>query len=304
MVQPERQGLQPAHCARGFAALVATGFLALALLTTAVQADERIEPRSLVRSAGCQADPPAHPPTTLSVGGRDRTMIASIPQDYDPSVAHDLLIAFHGRTNSNAEVRAYYDLERHARRPTIFVYPSGIPEHGPTRSWSDPGDSPDELRDYALFDAIVAAFARLYCVDLDRVLAVGHSLGAWFVNSLGCARGNRLRAIATVGGGVSASHCRGALAAFLAHNPEDRLVSFQRGEEARDLFLRMNGLRGLPRPVPPKAMACLRYGAADIRTPVVWCPHPISITWRGRYYPHQWPRGTGAIIMRFLTRQR
>lgn len=299
-----RKDHRPARRAAALFGLVMRGLLAGALLIPGAQAAEGAEARAAVRSSGCRAIPPAQPPTTLFVKGRERSLIAAIPEDYDPNTPHDLLIAFHGRTNSNADVRGYYDLERHARRPTIFVYPSGLPEAGPARSWSDPGDSADGLRDYALFDAIVAQFARLYCVDPDRIFAVGHSLGAWFVNSLGCARGNRLRAIATVGGGVSASDCRGTLAAFLAHNPADRLVAFHRGEKARDLFLRMNALRGPPRPAAPDALACLRYGAADIRTPVVWCPHPISITWRGRYYPHQWPRGTGADIMRFLTRQR
>lgn len=252
-------------------------------------------------SPGCAAQPPAQPPMTLHVDGRERSLIVALPQDFDPEAAHDLIVAFHGRTNSNAEVRGYYDLERYAQKPTIFVYPSGLPASGTTRSWSDPGDTPDKLRDYALFDAIVATFARLYCLDLDRVLAVGHSLGAWFVNSLGCARADRLRAIATLGGGISASDCHGHLAVFLAHNPEDRLVAFQRGETARDLFLRLNGLRGPPRPTAPETLACLAYGAADDRNPIVWCPHPVSITWRGRYYPHQWPRGTGAVIMSFLS---
>lgn len=253
------------------------------------------------RSPGCATPPPAQPPATLHVHGRERPLIVALPPDDDPPVAHDLIVAFHGRTNSNAEVRAYYDLERHAQRPTIFVYPSGLPTDGPTRSWSDPRDKAGGLRDYALFDTIVAEFARRYCVDLERVFAVGHSLGAWFVNSLGCARADRLRAIATVGGGVSPSDCAGRLAAFIAHNPEDRLVAFRRGEMARDLFVGVNALQGPPRPAFPEALACLRYGSADTPNPVVWCPHPLSITWRGRYYPHQWPRGTGAVIMSFLS---
>ena len=78
--------------------------------------------------------------------------------------------------------------------------------------------------------------ARSYCLDPDRIFAVGHSLGAWFVNSLGCARGDVLRAIATLAGGFSRSDCRGAVAALLFHNPNDRLVDFAYGLEARDLF--------------------------------------------------------------------
>jgi len=235
------------------------------------------------------------------VGGRTRELITVLPASYRPAEPHALVIAFHGRTSSNAEARRYYGLERHARGPTIFVYPSALRAGGGGFGWSEPGDPPEALRDFALFDAVLALMARSYCIDPARIFAVGHSLGAWFVNSLGCARGDALRAIATVAGGISRSQCQGAVAALLFHNPKDRLVDFRHGLEARDRLRAQNGLASDGRRVSLAGFACRRYGDAAAANPVVWCPHSRDRTRSGRYYPHNWPAGTGAAVMAFFT---
>ena len=253
-------------------------------------------------SAGCGEPPSREAPASVVVDGRQRGLITVVPESYDAGQPHDLVVAFHGLTNSNADVRGYYDLEDHAPRPAVFVYPSGLPAGEGRRSWSDPGDPASELRDYALFDAIVARLEREYCIDRDRVFAVGHSLGAWFVNSLGCARGGVLRGTGAVAGGISSSECTGPVAAVVVHNPKDRLVDFFRGEEVRDLLLRRNGLAedsGQPE-AGAGPLNCIRYGGPDHRHPVLWCPHTHDRTRGNRYYPHQWPAQTGPLIMTFF----
>jgi len=49
-----------------------------------------------------------------------------------------------------------------------------------------------------LFDQLLKEFEDKYCIDKDQVFVVGHSLGAWFTNTLSCARGNVIRAIGSV----------------------------------------------------------------------------------------------------------
>ena len=51
------------------------------------------------------------------VDGRERALIADIPAGYEPGRPHRLVVAFHGRTNDNAQVRAYYGLEQPAGDP-------------------------------------------------------------------------------------------------------------------------------------------------------------------------------------------
>ena len=251
-------------------------------------------------TAGCGLPPEGPPPASLIVNGRTRSLITSLPMNYDPQVAHSLIIAIHGRTNSNSDVRSYFDLERHAAGPTIFAYPSGHLKGGRAAPWTDPGDRGAALRDYALIDRLIDELSSRYCLNDARIFAVGHSLGAWFVNSLGCARADRFRAIASVAGGVSPSDCAGRIAALILHNPKDRLVPHREAERARDLLLQANGFDREGKPVEPSARHCLRFGPDDTAHPVVWCPHREDITWRGRFYPHQWPRGTGEQIMRFF----
>lgn len=251
-------------------------------------------------SAGCGQMPPEVPPGLITVNGQVRSLIAVVPQGYHQDQPHRLIFAFHGRTNSNARVRDYYNLERQAKGRTLFIYPSGLPQ-GDGRSWWDLGDLSDSLRDYALFDQMLKTFSALYCIDLDQVYVVGHSLGASFANSLACARGDKIRAVGTVGGGISVSECHGSVAAIVLHNPHDRLVDISHGIKVRDTYLSQNDLdaqEGVA--VEPHNFDCERYGVPDAHNPVLWCPHTKDYSSRGTYYPHNWPRGTGRVIMNFF----
>src|SRR5512132_3621063 len=269
--------------------------LALALVTAAL-APSGGPP---IRSSGCDVSPPEVPPAAISVNGRERPVFL-VAGDSDPQTPRDLVVAFHGRTNSNMQARAYYNLERYAQRPTIFVYPVGLPSEAGSRSWNDAGDSAGQLRDYELFDVMLLRLARLYCIDLGRVFAVGRSLGASVVTDVACARGGKLRGIAAVAGDIPAADCNGPLAAILFHSTHDELVSIHRGEAVRDRLLAANGLRGPPSPLPSADLNCVRYGPSNAEAPVVWCAHARTTTSRGNYYPHQWPREAGMLIMAFF----
>ena len=139
-------------------------------------------------SAGCGQGVPAVPPTRVEVDGLIRSFITVVPDDYDPNIPYKLVFGFHGRTSPNEEVRRYYDLEPYAT-DTIFIYPSGLSQGDGTFNWSDSGDAAGALRDYTFFDALLGLHAQYYCINLDKVFAVGHSLGAYFVNALAAPEG-------------------------------------------------------------------------------------------------------------------
>ena len=253
-------------------------------------------------SPGCDLPPLARPPEVFQVASGARQAIVSVPAGHRPGRPHPLVFAFHGRTNDNADVRRYFDLEEAAKEPTFFVYPAGLPDEGGRFTWSDPADPASALRDYALFDAILDRMAATYCIDLDRVFVVGHSLGASFANSLACARGKRIRALASVAGGITPTACSGEVAALLLHNPQDRLVPLNEGERARDVLL---GEPGKARePVVKRDLggfACRQHGPGE--TPLLWCLHAQNMTPRNRFYPHQWPKGAADTIMGFFAAQ-
>lgn len=248
-------------------------------------------------SAGC-GKALGDAPTRYEVAGRAREAIVALPADYDRRTPHTLVVAFHGRTNSNGRVQGYFDLEDAARSPTIYVYPAGLQDRSGGFTWSNPGDNADSLRDFAFFDQILDRMGKTYCLDLDSVFVVGHSLGASFANSLACARADRIRGVASVAGGISPSDCSREVAVLLMHNPADKAVPISEGVRARDVLL--------GNPLELQARMRERLGSFDCdeyragQAPLVWCPYYQSLTRRGSYYPHQWPRGANELIMGFF----
>jgi len=141
---------------------------------------------------------------------------------------------------------------------------------------------------------------KYYRIDRERVFAVGHSLGASFANSLGCARGAVIRGVGTVAGRIWDIKCSGPAAEMIMHNPNDDLVPVSRGLKARDWALAQNGLKPPARPCEPRDLNCECYGPPGTPNPVVWCPHTQDLNRQGKFYPHLWPKEAGAAIMEFF----
>lgn len=251
-------------------------------------------------SKGCGVNPPSTPPNQSVVNGVPRSYITVIPQNYQKEQATKLIFAFHGRTNSNSMVRGYYKVEEASAGQAIIVYPSGLPTDTSPRNWANGGDKASQLRDYAFFDQLLQEFSNNYCIDLDEVYIVGHSLGAWFTNSLACFRGDVIRAVGTLGGGTSIGECTGPVAAMIWHNPKDNLASFSSGVQARDQYLRQNRCSNVSVATSPAEGNCVQYQGCHDDAPVIWCPHTIDTDYRGGYYPHTWPNPTGPAIWSFF----
>lgn len=252
------------------------------------------------RSQGCGRAALATMPASIQVDGHAREFISVVPEPYDASVPHRLIFAFHGRTTPNTRVRKYYRIEQNSKVPTIFVYPAGLIAADGKYSWYERSNRRDQLRDFAFFDAMLETFSTDYCIDLDQIFAVGHSLGASFANSLGCARGSVIRGVGTVAGRIWDIKCSGPAAAMIIHNPNDDLVPVSRGLEARESALAQNGLELPLRECEPRELHCQCYGPPLASNPVVWCPHTENLNRRGKFYPHLWPKEAGAVIMDFF----
>lgn len=255
-----------------------------------------------IASIWCGKEEPRITPTASMVNGVIRNYITVIGKNYNKNTPTKLILAFHGRTNPNTMVRTYYKVEQASQGNAIIVYPSGLPEEGPTRSWSSPGNRSDQLRDFALFDELVREFTTKYCINRDQIFVVGHSLGAWFTNSLSCARGDVIRAIGTVGGGTTINNCAGPTAAVIMHHPQDALATFRSGEVARDQLLRQNSCTQMTTPVWPEGGNCVQY-ACQKGAPVIRCPHSDGIDERGNVYTHTRPDFAGKYIWDFFNAQ-
>ncbi len=257
--------------------------------------DERVISRL---SPGC-GKAPSVPPSSVEVNGLRRDFLLTIPSRY---VSHDpapLLIAFHGRTNSNAQVRSYMRLDREATE-SIIAYPAAIKNDNGTYSWADPGNKAYEIRDIAFFDAIVEKLASDYCIDMDRISVVGHSLGAWMANTVACVRGGAVMASGTVGGDTVKTTCAGPAAAMIIHNPKDNLAPFSGAELVRKLRSETNFCSWETKNTGPAELNCVRHTECASGNDILWCPHTIDTDERGKFYPHTWPKSAGGLIAEFL----
>ena len=70
---------------------------------------------------------PKSTPVTSVVNGMTRSYLTTIGKKYTTKKPIPLIVAFHGRTNSNDMVREYYKLDRVTNGEAIIIYPSGLP---------------------------------------------------------------------------------------------------------------------------------------------------------------------------------
>lgn len=249
-------------------------------------------------SKGC-GKVPRDARTTIFLNGVERSYLLTEPDDPSPRNPAPLIVAFHGRTNSNEQVRQYFGLDK-ATNDYYIAYPAALKKDNGTFAWSDPGDKLSTLRDISFFDAIVAEIGDAHCIDMNRIYVVGHSLGAWMANNIACARGDVVRASAIVGGSGIVAPCAGPAAAMLINNPDDELSPHKGVEAIRDLRLKTNACGPETADAPPASLLCKEYTNCDGGNKVVWCPHEIDRDRHGTYYPHLWPDGTGKAMIDFF----
>ncbi len=237
-------------------------------------------------STGCFQPAPESPPSVLDVRGAARSFILAVPEGYSPRQAHPLIVAFHGRTNSNERVRGYMRLEQ-TGLDALVAYPAGQSRSDGTYLWSP-------TTDLLFFDVLVKDIGARYCLDLDRVFATGHSLGAWFANTVGCAFGDVVRGTAAVAGQPGTGACKSPAAGIFFHDPLDQLVRIADGEHSRDQRIRQNACDAHVTP-PTGSLNCVEHLGCVEGEPVVWCKHD-----QGGVNGHQWPNTTGRIIADFF----
>ena len=208
---------------------------------------------------------------TLEVGGVERSYVLDLPAQYDGSQPLPLVLAFHGATTSGALFRSafYGNLLSTMGDAAIVVHPDAL---GDPTAWNAAVDIP-------FFDALLAELEATACVDEARVFATGHSSGGFFTNTLGCQRGNVLRAIAPVSGGgpFGGNGCTGEVAVWLAHAENDQTVPFDSGVGSRDRWLAANACSDASVPVEPSP--CVEYTGCSDGLPVRWCVYQDGHDW-------------------------
>lgn len=244
-------------------------------------------------SRGCTKPGNLSATPTVTVAWHDRSYILSIPSGYTAQKPIGLIVAIHGRTNSNAMVRGYMWLEWWrwwSQSDYIVAYPAGIDAWNGTRSWS-------AEENVVFFDTIVRDIGDNYCIDRSRVFVAAHSLGAWFASKLACVRGDIIRGMSIVGGGGWTSSCNPTPTASLIYqNADDPLSSPSTARATEKTMKTVNTCGAKTEPITIGSLTCQKWIDCSTGNPVIWCE------WYGTYGndPHGWPNGGGSSMLDFF----
>jgi poly(3-hydroxybutyrate) depolymerase len=244
-------------------------------------------------------------PHELVVAGKMRTFTIRLPAGYDPARPYPLVFGLHGAGGNGPSFATYFPLVRGWESEAIFAFPSALfYEVDGRTTWRYPTEE-----NVAFFDALVAAITANLCVDRARIFASGFSSGGFYSNTLGCRRGDVLRAIVPVAGGdrdftdaEGNDLCVGHVAVMVISSPLDStdptggppgISHHQRGLRARDYFRARNGCRDEADPVG--AAGCVQYRGCLPDAEVVYCEHGQG---------HAWPLELQAEASSFVSRYR
>ncbi|MCE6998723.1 RICIN domain-containing protein [Saccharothrix sp. S26] len=266
---------------RRWASTAAAAALLLAGVTATTTASATAAPAppdtvtTAAATAGCGKAPTLRSGThTIQSGGKNRSFILSIPDNYNNTYQHRLVFGFHwlGGTmeqvaggGSDGDVYAHYGLRRLANNTAIFVAPQGL-----NNGWGNSGGE-----DVAFVDAMMKRIEDDLCVDTTQRFALGFSYGGAMSISLACSRPTMFRAIAAIASPGEISGCAGGTApvAYMGiHGIGDNIGS---GRAQRDRWVRNNGCTAQNPPEPTAGSAThitTAYTGCRAGYPVVWAP--------------------------------
>lgn len=256
------------------------------------------------KSAGCEVGGKLATKNTIVIDGVTRKYNLYVPSNYTKDKQYGLVVALHGRTNSNDMVQGYMGLQwgynggvgtrskdgsaRQSQNDYIVAYPAWLPVSG-GYSWG--GGS------VKLFDAMIQQISSNYCVNRDQVFVVWHSLGASFANQLACVRWDVIHGVSAVAGPGFSGTCTGPAASLLFHRTDDKLVPYQSWKTAEKIHITENSCSNKTVNITIGTFACKQRTDCSTGNPVVWCEGYSTY----QNDPHGWPVGWGGAILGFFS---
>ncbi|WP_234023267.1 alpha/beta hydrolase family esterase [Sorangium cellulosum] len=253
---------------------------------------------------------------TLTVGGVTRYYLIHVPESYDPSKPLPLVFGIHGLNMNNvwaAHDNSGFQLIQETDDQALLIYPQGLPANGTSQppstqsqwgtadsNWGGPPPNANPARleaDLAFFDAMIEHAKTNYCVDTERVFAVGFSQGGFMTNALGCHRSSVFRGLAPVAGWgpngsqPTCSDTGAAHAVIQTQGDTDGTVTPALGQATRDFWRDRNGCGATTVPSASFGDACVEYQGCKDGLPLVYCRHPGG---------HSVPSGAGGRAWRFF----
>ena len=138
--------------------------------------------------------------TSIEVNGVEREFRLSAPSS-EPGTRLPLVIAFHGGTDSQEDFAQQEQFDQLGEQEK-FVMAYAIAEQDRTAAegewFLNTAATSEEDNNFA--EAIVDELSESYCIDQDRLYAIGYSLGAMFTYEIACQLNHRFAATASFAG--------------------------------------------------------------------------------------------------------
>ncbi len=215
-------------------------------------------------SAGCGLDPEIPEDFWVlqetEADGVARDYYVRLPENYKRNRPYPVIYQFHGCFSGDNRWQNNHPIHAAAGRDAIVVRGVAIED-----CWDFSGQGSA----VALFDVMVEEVESRFCADDARRFASGYSSGAFVSHQLSCRRGDMLRGVATLGGGVLGTDCTGQTAAYVVHDVGDPVVPIVHGRNGRNGNLERNACELSTLPFDPDP--CVEYEGCDPGFDVVWC---------------------------------
>ena len=138
--------------------------------------------------------------TSIEVNGVEREFRLSAPSS-EPGTRLPLVIAFHGGTDSQEDFAQQEQFDQLGEQEK-FIMAYAIAEQDRTAAegewFLNTAATSEEDNNFA--EAIVDKLSESYCIDQDRLYAIGYSLGAMFTYEIACQLNHRFAATASFAG--------------------------------------------------------------------------------------------------------
>ncbi|MFC7304410.1 RICIN domain-containing protein [Streptomyces monticola] len=211
---------------------------------------------------------------TIQSGGKSRSFILRVPDNYDNAHRYRLIFAFHWRGGTAGDVASggtsgnawsYYGQQEQSGNSAILVAPQGL-----GNGWANSGGE-----DVTFVDDMIRRIEGGLCVNPAQRFATGFSWGGGMSYALACARPNDFRAVAVISG-AQISGCSGGTqptAYFGIHGISDSVLNIAQGRSLRDKFVANNGCTAQsPREPAPGSRTHITTAYSGCRAgyPVQW----------------------------------
>jgi len=175
---------------------------------------------------------------SLPVNGDERLFRLSVPNT-DAGTKLPVIIAFHGGGDADEDFQQQDEFDQLGEEEKfIMAYAIAESDRTPSEGEWFLNTAATSRDDNHFSEAIVDELSKVYCVDQDRLYAIGYSLGSMYTYEIACQLNHRFAAVASFAGTmpVSPETCglSGSVAVLHIHGKLDYIIDYDEDWDWKD----------------------------------------------------------------------